>query len=144
MITVKTRLSKRAFGECNAGDELDSVLEQLRLSRARHVWRDLVGRADREGWPHEDLLRALFIEELGVGELEADERASDAVLQPRRPLSPREREVLDVLLRGHSEKRAADRLGLSSHTVHQYVKRLFRAFGVSSRAELMAGFIPRV
>jgi len=115
--------------------ELDAVLERLRLSRARRVWRDLVDRADAEGWSHELLLRALLLEELG------DDRPH---LEVAPALSPRERDVLDVLLRGHSEKHAADQLGLSSHTVHQYVKRLFRAFGVSSRAELMAGFISRL
>ena len=118
-----------------ATEELDEVLELLQLSRARRVWRELVSRADDEGWSHALLLRALLVEELAVDR---------PLSRPPPALSPREREVLDVLLRGHSEKLAADRLGLSSHTVHQYVKRLFRAFGVSSRAELMAEFIPRV
>ena len=42
------------------------------------------------------------------------------------------------LLGGASEKEIADRMGLSAHTVHQYVKSIYRAFGVRSRAELMA------
>ncbi len=36
--------------------------------------------------------------------------------------SPRERQTLDLLLTGESEKRIAARLGLSGHTVHEYVK----------------------
>ncbi|MCY1054006.1 helix-turn-helix transcriptional regulator [Nannocystis sp. SCPEA4] len=62
--------------------------------------------------------------------------------QPRRPLTPREARVLELLLGGQNEKQFADCLGLSIHTVHQYIKAVFRAFGVSGRAELMAKFIP--
>ncbi len=53
-------------------------------------------------------------------------------------LSPRATQTLRELLGGASEKEIADRMGLSAHTVHQYVKSIYRAFGVRSRAELMA------
>jgi DNA-binding CsgD family transcriptional regulator len=53
-------------------------------------------------------------------------------------LRPREREALDLLLQGLSEKEAADRMVVSPHTLHQYVKSLYRAYGVSSRAQLLA------
>jgi DNA-binding CsgD family transcriptional regulator len=53
-------------------------------------------------------------------------------------LPRRQRETLECLLRGDSEKCAAARLGVSQHTVHNYVKALYTAFGVSSRSELLA------
>jgi len=53
-------------------------------------------------------------------------------------LSPRMRQVLALLLRGLSEKQVAGRLGISRHTVHDYVKALHKHFGVSSRGELLA------
>jgi DNA-binding CsgD family transcriptional regulator len=53
-------------------------------------------------------------------------------------LSPRQSATLECLLGGASEKEVAGRLGLSPHTVHQYVKMLYRRFGVSSRAQLLA------
>jgi DNA-binding CsgD family transcriptional regulator len=53
-------------------------------------------------------------------------------------LPKRLRAVLDCLLEGDSEKEVAGRLTLSRHTVHQYVKMLYRELEVSSRAELMA------
>jgi DNA-binding CsgD family transcriptional regulator len=56
-------------------------------------------------------------------------------------LPPRLRPVLDHLLRGQGEKQVAAALGLSRHTVHEYVKVLYRKLGVSSRGELMAGFV---
>lgn len=56
-------------------------------------------------------------------------------------LPPRLRPVLRRLLAGDGEKQAALRLGLSPHTVHQYTKALYRAFGVNSRGELLARFV---
>ena len=58
-----------------------------------------------------------------------------------RQLSPRQRETLACVLQGASEKETADRLGLSTHTVHQYMKALYRSFGVHTRSELMARFL---
>jgi DNA-binding CsgD family transcriptional regulator len=59
------------------------------------------------------------------------------------PLSPRQRQTMEALLEGDSEKEAALRLGLSVNTVHEYVTALYRRFGVSSRAELLARFLRR-
>jgi DNA-binding CsgD family transcriptional regulator len=53
-------------------------------------------------------------------------------------LSPRQEQTLRHLLNGDSEKQVARKLDLSHHTVHSYVKALYRRYGVSSRAELLA------
>ncbi len=53
-------------------------------------------------------------------------------------LTPRLRVTLGWLLRGASEKEIACQLDLSVHTVHQYVKALYRTLGVTSRPQLMA------
>ena len=58
-------------------------------------------------------------------------------------LTPRLRDTLRCLLEGDSEKHAALRLGLSTFTIHEYVKALYRHFHVSSRPELMAYFLRR-
>lgn len=57
---------------------------------------------------------------------------------PAAGLPPRLRRVLDCMLDGDGEKQAAIRLGVSRHTVHQYVKELYRHFDVTSRGELHA------
>ncbi len=57
-------------------------------------------------------------------------------------LSRRERQVLALLLAGDGVKQVAAKLGLSEHTVIQYNKELHRHFGVHSRGELLARFIP--
>lgn len=55
-------------------------------------------------------------------------------------LTGRARQVLDALLQGDSEKQIAARLGVSRHTVHDYVKSLYHRFKVSSRGELLASY----
>ena len=46
-------------------------------------------------------------------------------------------QVLTCLLQGDAEKRVAERLGISCHTVNRHVQRLYRRFNVHSRGELM-------
>ena len=46
--------------------------------------------------------------------------------------------IVPELLAGYSEKQIAANLGFTFNTTHQYVKAIYRAFGVSSRAEFMA------
>jgi DNA-binding CsgD family transcriptional regulator len=53
------------------------------------------------------------------------------------------RQVLRALLEGDGDKQIARRLGLTRYTVNQYVKSLFRHFGVQSRAELLARWVRR-
>ena len=60
-----------------------------------------------------------------------------------RELSPRLQQTLRLLLNGDSEKQVARRMDLSQHTVHVYVKALYRRFGVSTRAELLAMHLKR-
>jgi DNA-binding CsgD family transcriptional regulator len=55
-------------------------------------------------------------------------------------LSPREHEVLELLVRGNSQKQIARRLMISHHTVADYCKKIYQKLGVNSRteAQLMA------
>lgn len=56
-------------------------------------------------------------------------------------LSPRERIVLNLLLDGRTRKEIAANLELSAHTVGDYIKAVYRFFGVGSQAELMNKFL---
>jgi pSer/pThr/pTyr-binding forkhead associated (FHA) protein len=56
-------------------------------------------------------------------------------------LTTAERRVFDLILSGLAEKEVAHRLEISANTVHCHVRKIYDAFGVSSRAELMARFI---
>lgn len=54
------------------------------------------------------------------------------------PLTVTEREVLGALLTGLTEKQIASARNQSPHTNHEYVKNIYRKFGVRNRAALMA------
>lgn len=104
------------------------------LSFHRPFGEPLFGRRERR-------LVYLFHQEIGplIGKSLA--RAREPAVSD---LAPRVRQTLDCLLEGDSEKQAAARLGLSQTTVHDYVRTLYRHFGVSSRAELLAYFLRRL
>jgi DNA-binding NarL/FixJ family response regulator len=79
---------------------------------------------------------------------QADGSAGKTPARPAAPppdqlpnLSPRMRQTLERLLLGDSEKQIAAHLGVSRHTVHVYVKALYKGFGVCSRGELLARFV---
>jgi DNA-binding CsgD family transcriptional regulator len=48
------------------------------------------------------------------------------------PLTSRERDVLRLVARGHTYASAAERLGLSTHTVASHIKKIYRKLGVHS------------
>jgi len=54
---------------------------------------------------------------------------------PSTPLSPREREVLDLIGRGATNREIASELFLSPHTVKDHTSSLYRKLGVRNRAE---------
>jgi DNA-binding CsgD family transcriptional regulator len=56
-------------------------------------------------------------------------------------LAPRLRKILACLLAGSSEKELACQLGLSKHTIHEYVRQIYKKFSVNSRGELMARWV---
>ena len=63
-------------------------------------------------------------------------------LHPRRrgagaPLTPREQEVVKLVTEGMKNHEIALELGLTQHTVRNYISRIFEKLGVSSRVELV-------
>lgn len=52
-------------------------------------------------------------------------------------LSKREQEVVQCLVQGMTNREIADQIGLSQHTVKNYLFRVFDKLGVSSRTELL-------
>ena len=83
--------------------------------------------------------------ELCISQMSWPHQPDDAPTDPRiDALQPRLRKVMKHLLEGDGEKQVAAKLGLSRHTVHEYVKMLYQQLGVSSRSELLSQFVGRV
>jgi PAS domain S-box-containing protein len=69
-------------------------------------------------------------------------QVSDIVEEPHEHpelhLTPRQAEVLELLERGRSTRQIADELHLSTETVRNHIRHLFRAIGAHSRLEAVA------
>lgn len=72
----------------------------------------------------------------GAATQEADKRSPPSGQTPLDTLSEREREVLLLVARGHTNQQIADRLFLSVKTIESYRSRLMAKLGLSGRAEL--------
>ena len=66
----------------------------------------------------------------------SDETEAQRLRQALASLSPREREVLDELIRGHYNKNIADHLGITPRTVEFHRAHIFEKMGVNSAIEL--------
>ena len=94
---------------------------------------------------------AACLERVSRGEIGANQANSEFLLETLRStpscegieagkvdeLSPRELQVAECAAQGESNKQIADRLGLSEHTVKNYLFRVFEKLGVSNRFELL-------
>jgi len=67
----------------------------------------------------------------------AEPAAADPPRPPVPALSPRERQVLELLAHGHTNREVADRLSLSVKTVETHRARLSDKLGLHSRADLV-------
>jgi DNA-binding CsgD family transcriptional regulator len=63
------------------------------------------------------------------------------VYSTRDGLGIRAQDVLTLLIKGHTRKSAATKLGISHHTVNDYCKEIFKTYGVNSTHELISKFI---
>ena len=77
------------------------------------------------------------LEDGSLEEIVAQRSGSGAAAVGPRPLSPREREVLTLLARGHTYQETADYLGISVKSVGTYRARLADKLALSTRAELV-------
>jgi DNA-binding NarL/FixJ family response regulator len=119
--------------------DLDDNLVSVYRVRGTDRWEavTLFRSRDREPFSEGDVeLVRLFHQEIG--------RLWDREARNKIALSRREEEVLRGLMCGLNEKELAANLGLSQHTVHDYVKALHRAFAVQNRGELIAAACGRL
>ena len=56
-------------------------------------------------------------------------------------LTPREIEVLELLMHGYSNQEISDRLHIAMPTVRTHLRNLYRKTGISNRTELLAWFV---
>lgn len=70
--------------------------------------------------------------------VEAPVKTISASFKPQEPLTPRETELLELILKGKSNKEIADELFISESTVKSHTHNIFNKYDVKRRSELMS------
>jgi RNA polymerase sigma factor (sigma-70 family) len=56
-------------------------------------------------------------------------------------LTPRQQQVLELVIQGKCNKEVAATLGISEHTVEQHLRRIYKALRVNNRVEASVMFV---
>jgi DNA-binding CsgD family transcriptional regulator len=128
---VGSSLRKDISSATSPGSRVGDVGALVRIARGLPV-------QSKDSAEHQRQMVAAFCRLVGA-------RFSAPPPDPTIGLSPRQKQTLDRMLLGDSEKQVAAHLKVSPHTVHVYIKTLYRHYDVCSRGELLAKFVkPRV
>jgi DNA-binding NarL/FixJ family response regulator len=135
-----------------ARDEPDERLKQLRQGAVHYILKPfsieelkaVIGSTLRihesaRGGMLEKLKNAL----MGMGQTPYKERETVEENPYPEDITSREREILDLVVQGLSDKEIADRLGLSTRTASNHVASILRKTGLSSRQSLRQRFEKR-
>lgn len=114
-----------------------SIFDALRAGATGYVTKDaspeqILDALDNllsGGSPISPAIARRVVEEL------AARPAETTVAGPQAQLTDREREIMALLAQGYTYLNIASRLGLSTHTVHAHIRRVYKKLRVGSRSE---------
>lgn len=96
-----------------------------------------------KGMPHKDLLDAIRHVHSGNQYLPPEVRDTLANRMPGSDLSPREHQILELIVKGLSNKQIADRLGITEGTVKWHVNAILGRMNVSDRTQAAVAALNR-
>ena len=96
-----------------------------------------------KGMPHNDLLDAIRRVRAGSQYLPPAVRDTIANRLPSSALSPRELQILELIVKGLSNKQIADRLGITEGTVKWHVNAILGRMNVSDRTQAAVAALNR-
>jgi len=96
-----------------------------------------------KGMAHDDLLDAIRRVRAGVQYLPASVKETLANRTPGSDLSPRELQILELIVKGLSNKQIADKLGITEGTVKWHVNAILGRLNVSDRTQAAVAALNR-
>ncbi len=96
-----------------------------------------------KGMPHEDLLQAIRRVSTGSRYLPQQVKEVLANRTPGSDLSPRELQILELIVKGLSNKQIGDRLGISEGTVKWHVNAILGRLNVTDRTQAAVAALSR-
>jgi DNA-binding NarL/FixJ family response regulator len=96
-----------------------------------------------KGMPHNDLLDAIRRVRAGSQVLPQSVKDTIANRLPSSALSPRELQILELIVKGLSNKQIADRLGITEGTVKWHVNAILGRMNVSDRTQAAVAALNR-
>jgi DNA-binding NarL/FixJ family response regulator len=114
-------------------DDRESLMAALKAGASGYILKDT---------PHDSLCRA--VEEVANGGAPMSPAVARRILREfhtedeEQPLSPREREVLAMLVKGYTYEQIGEGLFISSGTVQVHLRNIYRKLGVKSRTAAVA------
>ena len=125
------RLLCARVGDLLADAESEPWRDWVEVSDGSELTIELVALSSDSGL-FEPAVMAILREVAGPSDQRVDEFAA------QHQLSPREQEVLHLLVQGYDTPGLANRLGISPHTVRDHLKNVFRKTSNRSRSELLS------
>ena len=104
------------------------LLKQTQTQRTVDALKDV----HAGGSPMSSQIARKVVQSFRRGDSDKDDGTND--------LSPREREVIELLARGYLYKEIAEKLAISVQTVNTYIRRIYEKLHVRSRAQAVAKY----
>lgn len=126
VVSLMRDSSSSAFtaSETRILDNVEPIIQQLGNQHWRHIGDQFSGVKDKK---------------LGLGDID---RVFETFLQEA--LSPRERQVVSLVLKGYSSIAIASELALAVSTVKTYRRNIYAKLGISSQSELFSLFLKAI
>ena len=137
---LKARMPKTQFLMLTVYDDAERIFQALAAGATGY----LVKRASRQ-----ELLTAIVDIHRGESPMSSgiarkvvkSFQRSEAAAATADKLAPRERQVLELLAKGHLYKEIAEKLHLSVPTVNCYIRSIYEKLQVNSRAQAVAKYL---
>ncbi|MER6600987.1 ATP-binding protein [Streptomyces parvus] len=122
------------------------ALQRLHTETESTLMLSLGAERFTQAYSHGGRLAAAKLVEIACGSAHAIESCPSSAADdgsPLGPLTPREREVADLVIEGLTNRQIAERLYISKRTADTHVEHILTKLGVTSRVQIAAAMGPR-